>query len=156
MIRRPPRSTLFPYTTLFRSYYSCLLHKSMPFSLLYSNLVLTARPEFHNLKLIAPQQITPGLNYYYLHFSSSSILSDFGVDVMSCTSVTLSSAFCNTGSNADPLLINNNIKNVLQYVLLVAILYQILVTGVGKVAIMASCNSSHNSVCRVILTITSW
>src|SRR3712207_7150644 len=23
MIRRPPRSTLFPYTTLFRSYYYC-------------------------------------------------------------------------------------------------------------------------------------
>src|SRR2546422_10985780 len=25
MIRRPPRSTLFPYTTLFRSFYSALL-----------------------------------------------------------------------------------------------------------------------------------
>src|SRR3712207_8346766 len=25
MIRRPPRSTLFPYTTLFRSY-SCIIH----------------------------------------------------------------------------------------------------------------------------------
>src|SRR3712207_8845724 len=24
MIRRPPRSTLFPYTTLFRSYFNCL------------------------------------------------------------------------------------------------------------------------------------
>src|SRR5207249_5350881 len=24
VIRRPPRSTLFPYTTLFRSYFSCL------------------------------------------------------------------------------------------------------------------------------------
>jgi len=24
MIRRPPRSTLFPYTTLFRSYVTCL------------------------------------------------------------------------------------------------------------------------------------
>src|SRR2546422_6812765 len=24
MIRRPPRSTLFPYTTLFRSYFFCL------------------------------------------------------------------------------------------------------------------------------------
>src|SRR4029434_2704166 len=24
MIRRPPRSTLFPYTTLFRSHFSCL------------------------------------------------------------------------------------------------------------------------------------
>src|SRR5258708_29317834 len=26
MIRRPPRSTLFPYTTLFRSFYCCALH----------------------------------------------------------------------------------------------------------------------------------
>src|SRR2546430_13397481 len=28
MIRRPPRSTLFPYTTLFRSHKFCLLHLS--------------------------------------------------------------------------------------------------------------------------------
>src|SRR2546430_10115877 len=28
MIRRPPRSTLFPYTTLFRSYPSCMTHKN--------------------------------------------------------------------------------------------------------------------------------
>src|SRR5256885_8296767 len=26
MIRRPPRSTLFPYTTLFRSYFTLFLH----------------------------------------------------------------------------------------------------------------------------------
>src|SRR5258708_24355832 len=26
MIRRPPRSTLFPYTTLFRSFNQCVLH----------------------------------------------------------------------------------------------------------------------------------
>src|SRR3712207_7352113 len=34
MIRRPPRSTLFPYTTLFRSHLSnvvfCLLYKELP------------------------------------------------------------------------------------------------------------------------------
>src|SRR5437016_11478536 len=28
MIRRPPRSTLFPYTTLFRSLRSCKLHRT--------------------------------------------------------------------------------------------------------------------------------
>src|SRR3712207_7457211 len=28
MIRRPPRSTLFPYTTLFRSFYGCGLRRS--------------------------------------------------------------------------------------------------------------------------------
>src|SRR5687767_15643295 len=27
MIRRPPRSTLFPYTTLFRSYQQCIKNK---------------------------------------------------------------------------------------------------------------------------------
>src|SRR5256885_9561893 len=30
MIRRPPRSTLFPYTTLFRSLRACPLHSSVP------------------------------------------------------------------------------------------------------------------------------
>src|SRR3712207_8755741 len=28
MIRRPPRSTLFPYTTLFRSYAVCTIHRA--------------------------------------------------------------------------------------------------------------------------------
>src|SRR5438874_3870091 len=30
MIRRPPRSTLFPYTTLFRSIFDCLRQRSQP------------------------------------------------------------------------------------------------------------------------------
>src|SRR5690349_23402350 len=30
MIRRPPRSTLFPYTTLFRSRHACLQQPHMP------------------------------------------------------------------------------------------------------------------------------
>src|SRR5438034_9905077 len=30
MIRRPPRSTLFPYTTLFRSRVTLLLHRTLP------------------------------------------------------------------------------------------------------------------------------
>src|SRR2546421_7277650 len=30
MIRRPPRSTLFPYTTLFRSIYTLSLHDALP------------------------------------------------------------------------------------------------------------------------------
>src|SRR3989441_7030356 len=29
MIRRPPRSTLFPYTTLFRSFYSGIIYDQM-------------------------------------------------------------------------------------------------------------------------------
>src|SRR3712207_7273681 len=32
MIRRPPRSTLFPYTTLFRSTVSSILERPAPFS----------------------------------------------------------------------------------------------------------------------------
>src|SRR5256884_2326852 len=31
MIRRPPRSTLFPYTTLFRSFYGVLWHKCLTY-----------------------------------------------------------------------------------------------------------------------------
>src|SRR5258708_23759613 len=30
MIRRPPRSTLFPYTTLFRSHWPCLSMSGLP------------------------------------------------------------------------------------------------------------------------------
>src|SRR4051794_41554717 len=30
MIRRPPRSTLFPYTTLFRSVHAVLTHQDVP------------------------------------------------------------------------------------------------------------------------------
>src|SRR5260221_9842600 len=30
MIRRPPRSTLFPYTTLFRSHFGCMLAIVLP------------------------------------------------------------------------------------------------------------------------------
>src|SRR2546426_7502899 len=33
MIRRPPRSTLFPYTTLFRSHLIFTLHTHLPFVL---------------------------------------------------------------------------------------------------------------------------
>src|SRR2546428_7495867 len=38
MIRRPPRSTLFPYTTLFRSHFVELVHSQQP------PRVLTRRP----------------------------------------------------------------------------------------------------------------
>src|SRR5260370_6032964 len=30
MIRRPPRSTLFPYTTLFRSWHTAAAHRRLP------------------------------------------------------------------------------------------------------------------------------
>src|SRR5258708_22440297 len=44
MIRRPPRSTLFPYTTLFRSFLSLILH--------LGNLFLIVQLHFSKLFLI--------------------------------------------------------------------------------------------------------
>src|SRR3712207_8210810 len=44
MIRRPPRSTLFPYTTLFRS---VILGRGLPVSLVYDrHIVVAVRPSF--------------------------------------------------------------------------------------------------------------
>src|SRR2546430_6137789 len=37
MIRRPPRSTLFPYTTLFRSLAACVLYLSYVFSAFFAH-----------------------------------------------------------------------------------------------------------------------
>src|SRR2546427_4157994 len=34
MIRRPPRSTLFPYTTLFRSWYTCGMVRTSPWQVM--------------------------------------------------------------------------------------------------------------------------
>src|SRR5437879_9264987 len=42
MIRRPPRSTLFPYTTLFRSFLEKLSFTELDFSL----VMISAREEF--------------------------------------------------------------------------------------------------------------
>src|SRR2546422_10109976 len=47
MIRRPPRSTLFPYTTLFRSFYYSL----MP------NLLLSLHPDYVNYYLVRPTAV---------------------------------------------------------------------------------------------------
>src|SRR5256885_12486445 len=52
MIRRPPRSTLFPYTTLFRSFSSSLLLWSLSgHSHVTLNLLLQYFPRFLNLIL---------------------------------------------------------------------------------------------------------
>src|SRR2546422_4644334 len=42
MIRRPPRSTLFPYTTLFRSVYFSMARRNV-----FPALLGTAHPRFH-------------------------------------------------------------------------------------------------------------
>src|SRR3712207_9049029 len=49
MIRRPPRSTLFPYTTLFRSYIGGL---SMKMTEIYDRFALTSRRNFPRLQLL--------------------------------------------------------------------------------------------------------
>src|SRR3712207_9369824 len=46
MIRRPPRSTLFPYTTLFRSY------SYLPKPVLASDIDKVILPVLHNLELL--------------------------------------------------------------------------------------------------------
>src|SRR3712207_9414638 len=47
MIRRPPRSTLFPYTTLFRSanYTDCSIAKVVDKSLVSANIALVGMPK---------------------------------------------------------------------------------------------------------------
>src|SRR2546430_7410511 len=40
MIRRPPRSTLFPYTTLFRSLEESTIASVTPFAAVFNNLVV--------------------------------------------------------------------------------------------------------------------
>src|SRR3712207_7419911 len=56
MIRRPPRSTLFPYTTLFRSGFSLFLAASR---LAIASLLLL--PAWRNLQ---PTQLAPGALRY--------------------------------------------------------------------------------------------
>src|SRR6266540_7559974 len=52
MIRRPPRSTLFPYTTLFRSPADVLLHHDLPaVAREQAGCVQTARTREHRLAL---------------------------------------------------------------------------------------------------------
>src|SRR5258707_4905449 len=54
MIRRPPRSTLFPYTTLFRSFLPGHAHAMFPGRRFFS---LTARSEEHTSELQSRQYL---------------------------------------------------------------------------------------------------
>src|SRR5947209_12411302 len=45
MIRRPPRSTLFPYTTLFRSYLAAALMQNESTSAKFADQIRTVRSE---------------------------------------------------------------------------------------------------------------
>src|SRR2546429_5321790 len=64
MIRRPPRSTLFPYTTLFRSLRDRLLQYCLSSQHLASN---DYRPPFHNVGMTASGRILSGaLGLHYV------------------------------------------------------------------------------------------
>src|SRR5256885_6841617 len=54
MIRRPPRSTLFPYTTLFRSRSRCLKFFSSATGVAVSAARFDARSEEHTSELQSP------------------------------------------------------------------------------------------------------
>src|SRR2546422_4164122 len=51
MIRRPPRSTLFPYTTLFRSLGRGKLQRGLEYLLFAINVVVHGRSEEHTSEL---------------------------------------------------------------------------------------------------------
>src|SRR5258708_30464789 len=65
MIRRPPRSTLFPYTTLFRSAYDLQtlpdgiegFFRSATASLAFGNARLAVRSEEHTSELQSPDHL---------------------------------------------------------------------------------------------------
>src|SRR5690554_7285182 len=60
MIRRPPRSTLFPYTTLFRSYAAIKTHR---LSLLFVNTRFQAELLFHELWRINDDNLPIALHH---------------------------------------------------------------------------------------------
>src|SRR5258708_26836717 len=60
MIRRPPRSTLFPYTTLFRSNLGLRYEYVAPFSEVHNKLVnLDIAPGFTAVAPVQPGQVGP-------------------------------------------------------------------------------------------------
>src|SRR5438552_9600873 len=60
MIRRPPRSTLFPYTTLFRSAFAALIYMgpaAATWVQVGAGLVLCVRSEEHTSELQSPDHL---------------------------------------------------------------------------------------------------
>src|SRR2546426_7502149 len=60
MIRRPPRSTLFPYTTLFRSCVTGLLCSALGAVLILSNSLLAAEPSSESIRAV---RVWPAQDY---------------------------------------------------------------------------------------------
>src|SRR5574337_559094 len=57
MIRRPPRSTLFPYTTLFRSWHAAVHGITKKHDLATEQQVFTKRSEEHTSELQSPLKL---------------------------------------------------------------------------------------------------
>ena len=55
MIRRPPRSTLFPYTTLFRSVYDCIWRENSLLSL-FEPILSTSNKLFDTIVMLGAYQ----------------------------------------------------------------------------------------------------
>src|SRR2546421_7029008 len=58
MIRRPPRSTLFPYTTLFRSGATELFRDRRDSALAAFRQIAVTDPKYHPSEIIFPPQVT--------------------------------------------------------------------------------------------------
>src|SRR5438094_3989956 len=94
MIRRPPRSTLFPYTTRFRSYNDCVAMGSallistyemgrQPFGLASAAAWLRARSEEHTSELQSPYDLVCRLLLEKKKASTSEADCDVATDYIS-------------------------------------------------------------------------
>src|SRR2546430_4694426 len=100
MIRRPPRSTLFPYTTLFRSSKTQLTRPMMAYSVDFRTDFMSARSEEHTSELQSQSNLVCRL----LLQQKMHVVAGFGIaaalDDQSRTAAALSES---TGTNADTL-----------------------------------------------------
>src|SRR5258708_32355683 len=73
MIRRPPRSTLFPYTTLFRSTTAAVIGRTFSLPLLEGlesarpDAALDAVEEAERAQLVAPERSGRATRYRFVH-----------------------------------------------------------------------------------------
>src|SRR5256885_16973342 len=79
MIRRPPRSTLFPYTTLFRSFFGSTFRAPLANG---GNIPVTTIQNQHNLALVETHTFSPRianeLNLSHNRFFNPSVEGDPG------------------------------------------------------------------------------
>src|ERR1039457_2778864 len=77
MIRRPPRSTLFPYTTLFRSGHRRTASVIVPRNATTKRISLPIRSEEHTSELQSPCNLVCRLLLEKIHISGGPGLADF-------------------------------------------------------------------------------